>query len=303
MKKQIIFAALSAMMLATGCNKESESKQVFNLAAYNLVTSSDPAVLPEVSGTPYQATFDIGRGKVKFGVTNLIVGGQKLTFTTDPTTYQPYNLNLGSGGDQNIFTTQAASAGTAGTYEIRNLKAQLTSAHYSPNLNLSAYPVSYPGELTLVASYEIGNYTVRTFWPDASFAGSMSTTMGAAEPENFDGVLFRTVMDLEKNTASVLMYNIKFSEKMPVQSCLLLKGLTLAFTNEGWVISGHDVIPSQIEGGTETPNPGFPFRNFEMKAVGDLTVAEATFDVGAMFHGSFKGPYCIVTSNVNYDKE
>lgn len=303
MKKQIAIAALSALILATGCNKESEANQTFNIAAYNLVTSADPAVLPEVSGTRYVSTFDVGRGKLTFGVSNLMLGGQKLTFATDPAPYQSYNLNLGSGGYHNIFTTQASSAGMAGSTEIRNLKAELTTALYSPNIALSAYPVSYPGDLTLVASYQIGNYTVRTFWPDASFAGIMSTTMGNADPERFEGVLFRVVMDMEKSTANVLMYNIKFSDKMPVQSCLVLKGLSLAFNHDGWVISGQDIIPSQIEGGTETPNPGFPFRKFEMTSEGDLTVAEATFDVGSAFHGEFKGAYCVTLSNVNYDKE
>ena len=145
---------------------------------------------------------------------------------------------------------------------------------------------------------------VRTFPADAVYTGYTTTTItkeGDADNHQFstDKPMYRVIIDASKMTASLYIYNAKFSDAAAMPELnLRIDGLKVQPTNLGYEIVGTDVIPCTMAEGT--PYPSFTFATFRMSNVSDdLTSAKIEFSIPTMrgtYAASFQGKYLIDTS-------
>ena len=164
-----------------------------------------------------------------------------------------------------------------------------------PGITGIATPTPVP-----VLKYNIGNeYTVRTFCRDAYYAGTTTTHYtdkdgNAGSFENKE-IVYRAVINVEKMTADVVIYNAQFAPQQPQKiTAMVLKALPVETMANGYRITGEDIIPEVVEGAATTPNPNYPFKKFSMTTTSDnLDQVAMEFNVGDRYHGLFSGVYCL----------
>lgn len=297
--------AFAAALTLASCNSDSENSYTtsVNVPAYNLYSP--------VSG---DGTVSVGLGRYSVATTfpeqtiqlvgDMVYGGTSLSFTSVD---MPFTAKYASVGDVNreVISFSATDATATGS-KVTNLKATVTQAAYEPgNTSVPGYPERFvPGSSLhyLVADYILNGEThVRTFWPDMTFVGTTTTTYPGMDTfyTNTD-ISYRVIIQRDanntlQNKADIIFYNAKFAPQAP-EITVVLKDLDLAFTNNGYTISGTNVVPYMIEGSQLQETPRFAFDELHFYVLGDLTQAQATYKVAGIYSGDFRGR-CIVSVN------
>lgn len=288
--------ALAAPLL-TSClgdgDDNREQTLVYNIV--NLVTPSDAAVKPYMSTGTY--SFYLKGNNLTVSTADLMLGTSKSSFVTGET---PYTQTVSALGTVISFNGCSGNVNQDSSLPLNNFSGRITSAAYYistavPGITGIATPTPVP-----VLKYNIGNeYTVRTFCRDSYYAGTTTTHYtdkdgNAGSFENKD-IVYRAVIDVEKMTADVVIYNAQFAPQQPQKiTAMILKALPVETMANGYRITGEDIIPKVVEGAATTPNPKYPFKKFSMTTTSDnLDQVAMEFNVGDRYHGMFSGVYCL----------
>lgn len=306
MKKILSLGFIAATTLIfTSCNHGDDYSQTSNLAipAFNLFTSvsgnDDPFVGSGTYsfGTKYpEATLTVSAN----GMTT--PSGSLATFSTVPMAFtaKVYTDNEVAFEDVTFKSEDPSSSGN----KIFNLTGNISQyLNYPINFNDVDY---LPGYKWLVPTssfhyvfmqYQYGNnWNVRTFWPDLTYVGQTVTTF-PQDPGSFNSneIQYRVIMQLNKDEFSlnkkvdIVMYNAQFAPQAPMIKVILLRDLDIEFTNDGYTISGQNVVPFMVESGDYLPVERFMFNNFEATVGGDLTGISISYTVAGVYKGGFTG--------------
>lgn len=291
--------AVAALLAGTSCDNEkgNNMEQTFGVQMLNLVTDmnvngADGGAIAE---TTYRIHIDYTDTKMGVAGVDVPVGNEKITFTVPDTRYSFDNF---------MFHTSALTAPTADGGEIKGFDVRLTQAFNTPPATAPLGSPAFKTTMAMMAYYTYCHYMVRTFPADAVYTGYTTTTItkeGDADNHQFstDKPMYRVIIDASKMTASLYIYNAKFSDAAAMPELnLRIDGLKVQPTNLGYEIVGTDVIPCTMAEGT--PYPSFTFATFRMSNVSDdLTSAKIEFSIPTMrgtYAASFQGKYLIDTS-------
>lgn len=307
MKKLFLGIAAVSMLAMTSCKEEESTNTVnYPVTTYNLVVDNESGSAASVVASTYKFNYDLNSRKVTISTELAMSSLSSTSFITNSisydggvfTLYEKFSDLLNYSGE--IINVKSDNAGSTGSQlAIRNLDCQLTTFVYVPESIQGIKDVSFPyGYEYALMSYDLGDkYSVRTFWPDATFKGVTNTQYpykGENKTFSNEDMLYRVMLDLEKKTATVVMYNAKFAQEMPnALSNIVLENLPVTIDAQGYSISATNIEPKVYGSGVATPYPNFTFDKFEMSTVGDLTETTISYTVAGTYKGSFSGSYCV----------
>lgn len=297
MKKLLLFAAVAASLtIFSACEKNNEENsftQVSSFNAYNLFTAlnANDNSAAATSAAKYQIVSKYPANTISIIANTLALpGGATSSFTTIEMPYQTYFVSVGDEPGYKFSSLVATEDGS-----VKNLNADIPAAIYGPSFTVPGYP--YTQSDCLKMQYELDNeWLVRTFWSDMTFRGTTITNYpGAEEPYANDNINYRVIMQTNdkgaiKDKADVIFYNAKFAAPAPELKAIVLKDLALKFDNNGFKISGENIVPSVLMDGDQLiENKKFTFNEFSLSSTGDLIGATATFTVAGVYKGNFSG--------------
>lgn len=298
--KQIIlcFAAVACCGLLASCTSDNEpTTSTLTYQVTNYIVPADTQKDVELSNSTY--VFRTEDNQMLVNETGMKIEGTAYNFTTDQKTFKLYSYNQGQ-----IITVEGnnANINSNPSLPLRNFNCAITTFVYYT-------PVAVPGVVGVnvitpvpVMKYDIGDlYTVRTFSRDAYFCGTTSTFYPDAEGNltNYENknIIYRMVIDIDKLTADLVMYQAQFAPQAPVLSAIVLKGLNVKLTRSGFDISGTNIVPEVGEGNSTTPNPKYTFDSVQFHTASeDLSQATIRYTVGGRFSGSFTGAYLLLNA-------
>lgn len=306
MKKMLMVAAAACLIGLGSCNKDGENYQQFSLATYNYVSNTG---LGQAIITPtlYSWTINYDNSTMTMVNTGVSVGIQNVGVKVEGMKFQSALVEYeGRGGS--YFAGNSVSNGSAGNgMEVTGVNYEITPLFNLPPEQLSYtadasagliqpdLTYSYPGgamKTYTVLDYKIGTAArVRTFWPDLVMKGETVTSVNGVSGSEFksDQIVYRVKMDVDKNTATLVIYNAQFNSQMPKMSALIIPGLRVRNLDSGIEIDGIDIKPLYIEGGRLMENPNFPFNTIHFASNDKLTGGTLDFTVAGRFTGSFTG--------------
>ncbi len=300
MNKTVIASmAVAALLAGTSCDndKGNNMEQTFGVQMLNLVTDMNVngSENSEIAETTYRIHIDYTDTKIGVAGVDVPVGNEEITFTVPDTRYS---------FDKFMFHASALSAPTNGGGEIKGFDVRLTQAFNTPPVTAPHGSPAFKTTMAMMAYYTYGHYMVRTFPDDAVYTGYTTTTIskeGDADNHQFstDKPMYRFIIDATTMTASLYIYNAKFTDAPAAPELnLRLDGLKVQPTNLGYEIVGTDVVPCTMAEGT--PYPSFTFASFRMSNISnDLTSAKVEFSIPTArgtYAASFQGKYLIDTS-------
>lgn len=304
MKKILLTGLLvSSFLIMASCSddKENSFTSSRSVPAYNLYTSvsgvEDAVVLPAT----YVMTTKSPEMTVSLAASNMsLPGGGKGNLTTID---MPFNI---SGVEIDGYYCETLTFTSESPYKsglsISKLSGSVTQAAYNPgDVEVPGYDRIVPNpnmgrpQNFCVFDYLIGTeWRVRSFWPDMTFCGTTVTTFpGMTGPYSNDKIAYRVIMHRDDNgailnKADIIFYNAQFAPQAP-EITVVLRDLTLNFNNNGYKISGTDIVPDMVEAGALQPVNRYKFDSFNFVVQGNLTSASASYSVAGMFNGSFSG--------------
>lgn len=286
MKKLLFVATAAALMTLASCkNNDSVSTLTLPVTAYNLITNTIDGGEPVVAGSVYRFNFDMVAGTTTMG-TELPMGTGNISFVTGTMPFTTGMYQFESNYYQ-IINVEKLQAGTTSTQEnITDLECQLTPMAYIPPQVQGVPAVSYPSDYRYsIMHYNIGAYRVRTFWSDMTFRGE--TIQNSSSNKD---MMYRIILNIKEKTATVVLYNVKFSEEIaePISNMVLEK-LPVSFNASGIHVGGSDIVPKVYESGTATEKSEFTFNNFSCDIMGELTSASILYKVADKYNGQFSG--------------
>lgn len=311
MNKLFPAALLGVALLFTGCDKNDspESTVKYVVPSFTLATDQTTGDF-ELSGPTYECEFDQINGEAEIEGKNIALpGGRYISFDADDMPYSMIPFYSEYGNLNAISVNSQLPPLDQGSANITNLNVKLYSGRFwvtNPNIGISELKSTsfFP-----VISFVADNVLVRTFWPDATFLGTTTTSYG--EPvTNYENkqIGYRVIMNLKdkgKYTADVYLLNAKFAEAAPQISVIRLKELPVEFNASGISIKATDKIPEMIMSGNVTssngeatnyvPMPSFTFNEFSFAQTGDLTSATIRYKVAGKYSATFTGSYLPVS--------
>lgn len=302
--RKILLLGLAAVfgMTLTSCNDKDDDKATYltstNLVpAYNLFTDAAGKKEPFAAIGNYKYTMTSPAYSVQMSVESMLLpGGTVGGFATDVV-----SMNVNYVQYDNL-TAEALSFRIKDANNnplVSDIRCLLTQAAYAPE-EVEGYKIDrlVPNKTAsyTVMQYNYGDWLVRTFWPDMTFKGK-TVTSGAGMDGSYENedISYRVKMQLGlggtlSDKADLYIFNAKFAANMPFEiKLILLKDLDLKFTNDGYEVSGSQIIPFMLEGGQLEETKRFAFNSIKMVVDGDLTQMKADYEVASMYRGSFTG--------------
>lgn len=301
MKKIALLACGALIMGVTSCNKESEpiNTQTITIETYSLVSKSGSA--PVVAPTTYKYYSNLTAMTTQISTEDLSTGTGVLKFQTDmiPFIYG-YNISIDKEKGHPFRFMKAADAGGTPT-PVTKLRCDLTECTNANNKTLigslenqlKANPLLVPANKGYsFMQYTLGEYDVKTFWPDMLYTGSTMTQYpGDGSPYENENITYRVKMNLSKAdnyTADVFFYNAKFAEKAPAVN-FVLKDLPLKFSLMGFEISAENVDPVMVP--ENTPNTRFRFDSFKLLSTPGMDGMTCRYKVAGIYEGEASGMF------------
>lgn len=305
MKKIFLGIAAVSMLAFSSCNDDQAiSTLSMPITTYSLVTTDGGSSAPVVLATTYSFNFDRAAGEVKISAELPVSTTGSLSFATNSLPYSGGQYVVGDRSGE-IITVKSASAGTSTNQSsVTNFDCQLTTFFNIPPTVDGIQQPSYPyGYEYAVMSYNIGQYNVRTFWPDVTFSGRTTTQypyQGVNKQFTTEEVAYRIIMNVTDKKATVVIYDALLAEEMPKAiSNIVLEDLPVVFNAQGYSINAENVTPKVYEAGTATPNTRYVFDKFSLYTFGDLTSTNISYTVAGVYKGDFSGSYCVKLTNEN----
>lgn len=305
-------------LFAVSCKESSEPysyKSTVSVQAYNLFTSATDDEEPVVGTAVYSLTMTYPDPKISVSSSKMIVpGNTQIDFSVSDMSMTTDNYQWNGIVRQTISFNGNNSSLPA----ITDFRGCISNAvNYHPDFpkqeSVPGYSWKTPstgvnGLYSYVfLQYDYDKWNVRTFWNDMTYSGLTITSYLSGDETisfNNENVYYRVIMKgtgADLNKADILIYDAKFAEPMP-QMTLVLKGLDLEFTNDGYTISGQNIVAEMKGDGGLVPFPAFPFTSFKAVFNGKLTGMNASYTVenkasGAVYTGLFNGS-CFLNVNM-----
>lgn len=301
--KNLSIFAISLATLLTACDKDNETPgtvDTYKIPAYNLYTSVSGSGGATVQLATYNFAIALPATTLKLYAPGLTIpGGASAEFATTELPLKVGSVKVEEEAREILSFSSVRPAITGS--EISNLEGMLTAAVYEPPFLIDGFDRFVPSNVLhyAVMQYQINNvWQVRTFWPDVTFCGTTTTSMpSSANSFISDTPKYRVIMHLDRAasdyTADVIIYNAQFASTMPRLQAIAIKDLKLQFTQSGYEISATNVVPSMLESGQLIETPKFIFNQFNLTSQGDMTSANATYQVANMFSGRFTGDWLV----------
>ncbi len=282
----------ATMMLAGACKKvdEPKSSAEWSIKISNLYIPDDES--KEVTfqtGCQYGFQLDYVNNTISITGQGFNIGGNSVNFSISP-----FKMDwLKSENGWTAFFGNGSTSG--GGLHIDNLGGFLTNMvnYHSVDGEVMVDEVITPQPLL---SYKAGEYTVKTFAPNAYFTGITTTrypSAGGMKTFQNPDMIYRVSFAKDMKKADVVIYKACFAEEMlnkGISFQLYLFGLDVELSKTGYKVSGTGIVPEMLGSGTTTPNPGFPFDKFEISTVdGDMSKVKCEYTVKGIYEGSFSG--------------
>lgn len=304
MKKIVLLSAMALTIGLSACQKDgyTERTQTLSGSAINIISDLENETV-YVSNGYYTFNLKITNDAMTATVASseLIADNRSLAFTSAEQTYKSLGTNVFM---QNI----SATAGSTGMMINDDVFEALFYYDKTYNPYGYYYNTADAGEYTYslntyapyitVAKYMIGDtYKVNTFPTNSFFQGTTTTSYPSAEgmtSNETDAITYRVIMDIEHKTATMIIYNAKFSGSPaePTKAAIIAKDLKVEFGVRDITITGENIVPLVVEGNSTTPNENYVFNNITFKTTNTLyTTASIDYTVATVFKGSFSGSY------------
>lgn len=302
----LLSAVLISGLLFSSCNVDSDDDDNYmsvDYACSNLIIPNNGEAF--ATSAVYNLIYYYLSGNVVASTDNLNLGygNQKFVTNAMPCETKLYTIDW-SPNALDVTTFSGGSANSDGL-SIRNLKGYASSVVNILSTNdpiIPAYP--FTAQIPLVISYNVNNdYTVKTFMADAIYRGQTRVaTVGSGEaPYTNDNIRYRVIFSKDYKKADFVIYNAKFADRMPVTINFVITDLDVAFTQNGYSITGSNLTPSTFEGGELTPAPTYMITSFEfINTSDDLSRGSAMYTVQmgpGVYNVDFSGYYVLSGQN------
>ncbi|MDE6679800.1 MAG: hypothetical protein K2J92_00425 [Muribaculaceae bacterium] len=302
-KLMCAFAAAAMLTAATSCDKnDPESSYTVSYSIYNLYTPLSGDQAAHVSTAAYQLRYDFINSTVEIGASDLIWNNSTYSFSTDAVRFT--NGYYDDGGE--VIEFKNAKASVSGM--TVDMSGMLTNRKYYTTQSVPGITggvLQYTQVPVIAFSYNIGDlYSVRTFNPEAYMGGTTLTTYemnGETKHYTNDKMLYRTIIDIQKMTADMVIYNARFAEEQPVELlAIAVKDLKVEWTPNGYRMTGSDIIPEYLEANELQPLPRYIFNNISLVTTGDrMTDFTLDYEVAGQYKGNFTGSVILPTADTN----
>lgn len=294
--KKLTLGFLSIALLSLGaCSSDvADTTQSVRYTTVNLISPLDGS---EPFATEGAYTFDLNLTRLygTVSTTNLKIDNKDYSFTTDTVSTLNYT---GMQGFYIRFSNVKGYLGGDRTMPLSDANFDITSLFYTPGRTVPGYPEKQENMPYVVGQYTAGDWYVSTLQKDATYVGKTTTAYvdeaGAQQSFENEGMYYRIIMDTDKKTADVIIYDAKFASAAPQLTGILLKGLPVKFGRGSFTIDVQDVIPQVVDGTAWTDLPRFTFNSFSVSSTNkDMTKIQMNYTVAGIYQGSFSGA-CVV---------
>lgn len=299
MKK--IFLMGAVLLGLTACNLDT-TENVMDIKS-NVMNHFSPIGEgdPFVGTSQYSFSLDMDGGDLSFWTSDLGVSGSS-SFTSSTIGFKISSVSTETGISEIIRFSKEGNASVNGG-PISDVAGQFTTNYFiKEGVNIPGYPVLVEGPRRLVMNYNLADkYVVHTFPADAFYGGETVTVDDSGTSFASDKMIYRLAIDYLTNTADLIMYDCRFSEKMKISLvALVIEDLDFKVTASGYEVTGENKVPLYLEGNSLTEFRGFIFESVSLKTTdADLTSIKIDYDVrnagsNALYKGSFGGSYIIM---------
>ena len=297
MKKKLLLIPLAALLGLTACVSDNEEHLTNTL------------VIPVINLVTYLENDHTTAGEGLYTI-KLDISNQQGDITSSGLNYAGIGMEL-SATNQKYITTgydalfRNATGNVTGSTPMAMTQGKLlVTPWYYPEMtgydldylkyDLPEYPYNGVINNILVANYNIGNqYIVKTFQPDTFYTGTTGSLYDGQVASNVD-IVYRLVLNAASSTADLIMYNAKFSASPnePVKEAIIVKGLTVTYSENGITATGKEIVPDMVEGKASTPMPGYIVNEIQFQTVSrsDLLIDCAiSFTIADKYKATFTG--------------
>lgn len=294
--KKLTLGFLSIALLSLGaCSTDVEdTTQSVRYTTVNLISPLDGS---EPFATEGAYTFDLNLTRLygTVSTTNLKIDNKDYSFTTDTVSTLNYT---GMQGFYIRFLNVKGYLGGDRTMPLNNANFDITSLFYSPGITIPEYPEKQENMPYIIGQYTAGDWYVVTLQKDATYVGKTKTTYpgqdGTEQTYENEGMYYRVIMDTDKKTADIIIYEPQFASSAPKLKSIRLKGLPVKFGHGSFTIDAQDVIPQMVEGTSWIDVPNFTFNSFSVSSTNkEMTKIKMDYTVAGAYQGSFSGA-CVV---------
>lgn len=277
-------------MTLTSCLNEPTNETSFSIRVNNLIIPddlADPVTFNQ--NCSYGLKVDAVKNRLTVSTTGLILNGSAQSFTSND---MDALVLSGYGHESASFARGTAKLSNGG--EVTGINGYYTTMVNYYEIENDPFPVALVNPM-LVMNYKVPGATVKTFSADSYFIGNTVTTysLGPDGEKSFTTgeAVYRVKFSSDMTKADVGIYNVQFAEEMKVKlKAVLLKGLPVTLTREGFRIQAADVTPEMLESGALTPVPRYVFNDILIETSNsDLTGIRCRYTVAGSFHGRFEG--------------
>ncbi len=271
--KRIIFPmAVAAIMLASCSTETKDSYQTVPFPECNLIIDNyDMSQPAQVSVAAYNVKFNFTKSCIDISTSDIIINNKNYSFETDTMAIvnKPFSFTY-EGKDETGMKMTFAKNGPAGAGSAAsNLSGSFTVCFYRTGDLLSpSYTVQGPDRLDL--SYTLNDrYRVQTFWPTALYRGQTVVTSGS-NTFSTRGSDYLSVIDFEKKTASLYVYNAEFAAdaEKPLPKVILLEDIPVIFSHDGFYLQSDSpktkVLGKNNNAAAMVDSVGFAATDFSM---------------------------------------
>ena len=294
--KKLTLGFLSLAFLALGaCSTDvADTTQSVRYTTVNLITPLDGG---ESFASEGAYTFDLNLTRFygKISTTSLKIGTKDYSFTTDSVSTLNYT------GNQGFYIRLLNANGYLDndrSMPVTNANFDITSLFYTPGSSVPGYSEKQDYMPYIIGQYTAGDWKVATIQKDATYVGTTTTSYtdadGATQTYENKGMYYRLILDIDKKTADIIIYDAKFAAPAPQISGIRLKDLPVKFGDGVYTIDADDVIPGMVDGNDWTETPKYVFNSFSFSTTNkELTKASMDYIVAGVYTGHFEGA-CVV---------
>ncbi|MCM1291055.1 MAG: hypothetical protein NC201_01640 [Prevotella sp.] len=242
MKKIIFLSGITCILAAALSSCSSDDPKFQTTVGYNvlnLVVPIDNSVKPYCQKGVFTLVTESYAGTVDVSCDGITLSGKTYKFNTGTIQMQGGGYTIGF---------QAPYIYSPYGYKIQSLKGTISTLINGPQtfpFSLPAIPNIYGlsdfGVACLI-SYEIPEVAiVKTFQRESYYKGTNST-QSLAGSFSAPQMVCRTVLDIDKNKGTVVVYYAQFNNDMEAQT-LIIKDLDILFTKDGFKLTGENITP------------------------------------------------------------
>ena len=301
--KKFFYGSLAALaVVAVSCSKDDgEYTTEFTCVTTNLVTNLSTGEV-NVDPCAYRVKNEFSSGNATVSTTTLELGKKEYGMVLNAPRFASNIYNFENNGDHNMGQVVSIYDLSGSITNDPSLTVQ-TKIFTVSSLNFyHAYepgsPTASPYNNVVVTQYNVGSqWLVKTFATDATYEGKTVTSYpdASGETQNYENekMSYRFVMNLEENTAKMIIYDAKFASSMPIElSAIVVEGLDITWKSGSYEITGSDIVPFVYEGTNKVPYEAFTFNSIKFEPSNDsLTQGTLDYQVAGRYSATFTGKY------------